>query len=125
MEDWLESDRYKEHETFTTMEATKGTEKMRHLDLSLMRDTARRFARKEDIKSTPKERLSKEEKLSRAAIGSKKITSWLAKEDPLMEEWDDDPDLPELEEIEFIERREKEKAEKQAETRMLVEGILG
>ena len=51
-------------------------------------------------------KLSKEEKLARAAIGSRKMTDWLVKKNN-NEEWDDDPDLPELEAIEQIEQREQ------------------
>ena len=48
----------------------------------------------------------------------------MTQKDPLIEEWDDDPDLPQLEEIGVIESRETERAEKQAEARVVVEEIL-
>ena len=56
-----------------------------------------------------KPRMSKEEKLKRAAVGTMKMTRWLMQKPSTSLEWDDDTDLPELEEISDIEERRLEK----------------
>ena len=55
--------------------------------------------RKEKEKDLLKEKLTKAEKLERAAKGRMKMTAWLLKKENRIEEWDDDLDLPELEEV--------------------------
>ena len=49
-----------------------------------------------------KPRMSKEEKLKRAAVGTMKMTRWLMQKPSTSLEWDDDTDLPE----EISDRRE-------------------
>ena len=58
-----------------------------------------------------KARMSMEEKLKRAALGTVKMTKWLKQTPATNLEWDDDPDLPELDEIKDIKERELEKVQ--------------
>ena len=75
--------------------------KMKQMEISLKLGVETKPA---ETPSTSR-KLSKEEKLARAAIGCRKLTDWLVAAPRL--EWDDDPDLPEIEAVEDIERREQ------------------
>ena len=55
------------------------------------------FATKSVEEVVAKPRMSKEEKLKRAAVGTMKMTKWLKQTPATTVKWDDDPDLPELE----------------------------
>ena len=79
----------------------KKSTKMKQMEISLKLGVETKPA-DTSSKST---KLSKEEKLARAAIGWKKMTDWLVAAPG--REWDDDPDLPELEAIEEIEEKSK------------------
>ena len=70
---------------------------------------------------TKTKKLSKEELLEMAAVGTTKITNWLVK---TTTEWDDDPDLPELEEISEIEKREEIKKENREIVKDVLEDMM-
>ena len=94
---------------------TVKTEKMKQLELSFKLETGRMFATESVKEMVTKPRMSKEEKLKKAAIGTLKMTTWLKQMPAKTMEWDDDPDLPELEEIKDIEERELEKVRMEKE----------
>ena len=95
--------------------------KMKQMEISLRMGSGAKSM--ETPAPTPPIKLSKEEKLAKAAIGSRKMTDWLVR--AADKEWDDDPDLPELEEIEQIEKREQTKLSEQREgVRSLCEALV-
>ena len=72
-------------------------------------------------------KLTKIEKLAKAAEGCKRMMDWLVpgKSRPAVKEWFDDPDLPELEEVEMIETRELAKlAAKRVENESVCRELL-
>ena len=73
------------------------------------------FATESVEKVVAKPRMSMDEKLKRAAVGTMKMKKWLKQKPATVLEWDDDPDLPELEEISNIEERELEKVQMERE----------
>ena len=100
MEDWLEDDKDEQPKK------NKGSHRVTGI---CNNDTLRKMEK--DLVSEVKDKLkvkkkiSKDEQLRLAAVGTKKITGWLQK---MTQEWDDDPDLPMLEDMELIEKRELE-----------------
>ena len=87
---------------------------MKRMEQELVKDVTNKLQEK-------KKKLSTEEPLKLAAVGTKKITGWLVKTSV---EWDDDPDIPELEEIDVIEQREATKAENRAMASELMEEMF-
>ena len=106
---------------------TVKTDKMKQMELSFRLEKGRMFAPESVKEMVTKPRLSKEEKLKRAAVGTMKMTKWLKQTPAKTWEWDDDPNLPELEEIEDIEERELEKirVEKEMAEEICSEVVVG
>lgn len=95
------SDRFKQREVSFSKKARKKIAKMGE-------------GIKEEENPSRKKKISKDDQIRLAAVGSGNIQNWMTvgkKVNLENLEWDDDPDLPSLEEIDVIEKRESRRVE--------------